>query len=79
MRHGRRQFDMAHAFAAHLRQGDLNAAFLADDTTIFHPLIFATQTFIVTDRTKDTGAEQTVLFRLERAVIDGFRLFDLAE
>ena len=79
MRHGRCQLDMAHAFAAHLRQGNLNAAFLADDTAIFHPFIFATQTFIVTDGTKDTRTEKTILFRLEGAVIDGFRLFDLAE
>ena len=79
MRHGCCQLDMAHAFAAHLRQGDFNAAFLAYNAAIFHPLVFAAQTFIVTDWTENTCTEQTILFRLERAVIDGFRLFNLTE
>ena len=72
------QFDMAHAVTPHARQGDFHAAFFADDAFIFHPLIFAAQTFVILDRAKDTGAEQTIALRLEGAVIDGLRLLDFA-
>ena len=73
------QFDMAHPLAADLLQRDFNAAFFADNAAIFHALVFAAEAFVILDRAKDTGAEQAVTFGLERAVVDGFRLFDLAE
>jgi hypothetical protein len=41
---------------------------------MFHALVFAAQAFPVSDRAKDAGAEQAIAFRLERAVVDGFRL-----
>jgi hypothetical protein len=69
---------VAHALAAHLGQGDLDAALLADDATELHPLVFAAQALVVLDRAEDARAEQTVALRLEGAVVDGFRLFDLA-
>src|SRR3984893_13618952 len=71
--------NMPHAFAPHQRQGHLNAAFLADDALVFHPLIFATQALVVLDRTEDPGAEKSIAFRFEGTVIDCLRLFDLAE
>src|SRR5579862_5173066 len=78
MRHRRGQLDVAHAVAPHLGQGDLDAAFLADDAAILHPLILAAQAFVVLDRAEDAGAEQPVALRLEGAVVDGLGLLDLA-
>ena len=79
MRNRGGQFDMAHAFAAYLLQGDFDAAFFAGHTAVFHPLVFAAQTFVIFDRAKDTGAEQAVPLWFEGPIVDGFRLFDLAE
>ena len=78
MRDRRGEFDMAHALATNLGQGDLDAAFLADDAAILHPLVLAAQALVVLDRTENPGAEQPVPLRLEGAVVDGFRLPDLA-
>ncbi len=72
------QFDVAHAFAAHLRPGDLDAAPLADDALEPDPLVLAAVALPVLGRTEDLLAEEPVLFRLECAVVDGFRLLDLA-
>src|SRR4051794_15971437 len=69
---------MAHAVAADLRQGHFDAALLADDTAVFHPLVLATQAFVVFYRSENAGAEQTIPFRLEGPIIDRFRLLDLA-
>src|ERR1700720_3151574 len=71
--------NMPHALAAHPRQGHLNAAFLADDVLIFHPLVFAAQALVVLDRTEDPGTEKSIAFGFEGAVIDCLRLFNLAE
>ena len=73
-----RQFDMAHALAADLGQGHLDAAFLADDAAVLHPLVLAAQALVVLDRAEDAGAEQPVALRLEGSVVDRFRLLDLA-
>src|SRR6056297_202127 len=70
---------MAHPLAADLLQRDFDAAFLADDAAILHPLVFAAQAFVVLDRTEDARAEQAVALGLERAVVDRFGLLDLAE
>src|SRR5690606_41442994 len=74
----RGELDVAHAFAADLRQRHLDAALLADDAAILHPLVLAAQALIVLDRTEDARAEQAVALGLERPVVDGFRLLDLA-
>src|SRR5690606_19921316 len=60
-------------------QGDLDAALFADDALVLHALVLAAQAFVVLGRAKDTGAEQAVTLGLERPVVDGFRLLDLAE
>src|SRR5690606_21563219 len=78
MRDRRCELDMAHALAADLRQRHLDAALLADDAAILHPLVLAAQALIVLDRTEDARAEQAVALGLERPVVDGFRLLDLA-
>ena len=72
------QFDMSHPLAPHFLQRDFHAAFFADYAAILHALVFAAEAFVILDRPKDPRAEQAVTFRLERTVVDGFRLFDLA-
>src|SRR5687767_10683987 len=72
------ELDMAHALATHLRQRDLDAAFLADDALVLHSLVLAAQAFIVLDRTEDARAEEPVPFRLEGTVVDGLGLLDFA-
>ena len=79
MSHRAGQFDVAHALAAHLGQGHLDAALLADHAAMLEALVFAALTFEVFHRAEDLGAEQPVPLRLEGAVVDGFRLFHLAE
>ena len=74
----RGQLDMAHALAAHFCERDLDAAFFADDAAELHALVLAAQALVVLDRAEDAGAEQAVALRLEGAVVDGFRLLDLA-
>ena len=78
MRDRRGQLDMAHAVAAHLLHGDFDAAFLADDALVLHALVLAAQALVVLHGTEDAGAEQPVTLRLEGAVVDRFRLLDLA-
>ncbi len=74
----RGELDVAHALAAHLGEGDLDAALLAGDTAELHALVLAAQALVVLDRSEDARAEQAVTLRLERAVVDGLRLLDLA-
>src|SRR5476649_982232 len=72
------QFDMAHALAPDPRKRHLDRALLADDALVLHPLVLAAQALVILDRPEDARAEQAVALRLEGAVVDGFRLFDLA-
>ena len=74
---GHGQFDVAHAFAAHAGERHLDAAAVADDAAVFDALVFAARAFPVLDRAENAFAEQAAFFRLERAVIDGFGVFDL--
>src|SRR5271155_2634107 len=78
MRHRRGELDMAHALAPHSRQRHFDRALLADDALVLHALVLAAQAFVILDRAEDARAEQAVALRLEGAVIDGLRLFDLA-
>ena len=73
------QFDVTHTFTAHFGQGNFNTTFLADDTAILHALIFTAKTFVITNGAENTRTEKTVFFRLERTVIDRFRLLDFTE
>ena len=71
------QFDVAKTLAAHLGLDDLDAAFFAYHTSVLHALVLAAITLVVLDRSEYLGAEQTITLGFERAVVDGFRLFDL--
>src|SRR4051812_30300597 len=74
----RGQLDMAHALAPDPRQRHFDRALLADDALVLHALVLAAQALVVLDGSEDARAEQAVTLRLERAVVDGLRLFDLA-
>ena len=76
--HGRGELDVAHALPADLGLRDLDAAALADDAPVFHPLVFAAEALVVVDGAEDLGAEQAVLFGLEGPVVDRLGLGDLA-
>jgi len=67
---------VAKTLTADLRQGDFDAALVADDAAVLHALVLAAQAFPVRDRTEDFGAEQAVTLGLEGAVVDGLRLGD---
>ncbi|CEG07608.1 hypothetical protein BN961_01006 [Afipia felis] len=72
------ELDVTHALATDARQRDFDRALFADDALVLHPLVLAAQALVILDRPEDARAEQTVALRLEGAVVDGFRLFDLA-
>ena len=72
------QLDVAHALTADLRAGDLDAALVADDALVADPLVLAAVALPVLGRTEDALVEQPVLLRLERPVVDGLGLGDLA-
>ena len=72
------QLDVAHPLTADLRAGDLDAALVADDALVADPLVLAAVALPVLRRTEDALVEETVLLRLERPVVDGLGLRDLA-
>src|SRR5262249_7777046 len=76
---GRGQLDVAHALAAHPAVRDLDAAAVADHALVLHAAVLAAGAFPVLFRPEDALAEEAVLLRAVRAVIDGLRLLDLAE
>ena len=78
MRYRRYQLDMPHSSAANLRARDLDAAFFALPALITHLFIFTAYALIIPYGAENFSAKKSVAFRLERAVIDGFGLFDLA-
>src|SRR5712692_8799996 len=78
VRAGRSQLDVAEALAADLAQGDFDAALIADNSAVLHPLVLAAQAFPVGDGAKNLGAEEAVALGFERAVVDGLRLGDFA-
>src|SRR5262249_40497054 len=78
VRDRRGKLDVTHALAPYPRKRNLDRALLADDALVLHALVLAAQALVVLDRTEDARAEQAVTLRLEGAIVDGLRLFDLA-
>src|SRR6185437_3877391 len=74
----RGKLDMAHALAPHLGARDFHATLVAHDPLVADALVFAAVALPVLRGTEDALAEEAVLFRLQRAVIDGFRLRHLS-
>jgi hypothetical protein len=75
MRDRASQFDVGHALAPYLGQGDLSTTLLTDHTTVFHALVLAAITLIILYRSENLGTEQTISFRLERPVVNGLWFF----
>src|SRR5581483_1391643 len=78
VRDGGGQVDMPHPLAPHLGLDHLDAALLADDAAMAHPLVLAAVALVVLGGTEDLRAEQAVALRLEGPVVDRFGLLDLA-
>ena len=70
--------DVAHALAAHVGPGHLDATALADDALEAHPLVLAAVALPVPGGAEDLLAEEAVALGLERAVVDGLGLLHLA-
>src|SRR5271165_2973861 len=70
---------MPHAVASDFGEGDLHATLLANDAAILHTLVLAAQALVILNRAEDSSAEQTIAFRLKRAIVDRLRLLDLSE
>ena len=78
MGNGSCKLDVTHSLAANLGAGYLNAAAFAYLALVADSFIFAAVALPVLLGSEYPFAEQSVLFGLERAVIDGFGLLDLA-
>ncbi len=76
MRAGTGQLDMPEPLAPHARKRNFHAALIADNSAMLHALVFAAETFPVSNGTKNARAEQTVALRFKGAVVNGFRLRD---
>ena len=72
------ELDVAHAVTTNLRARDLHTTSFTDDALEAHPLVLAAVALPVLGRTEDLLAEQAVLLRLERAVVDRLGLAYLA-
>src|SRR5215831_18763800 len=72
------QLDVAQAFPPYLGLGDFDAALIANDAAMLHPLVLATQALPIGYRAEDLCTEQAVALGLECSVINRFGLGDLA-
>ena len=72
------QFNVAHAFPADFRARDLHPAAFANNSLEPDSLVLPAVALPVLGGTKDLLAEQPVLLGLERAVVDGLGLLNLA-
>ena len=75
----RGELDVAHPLTTHLGTSHLDATALTDDALEADALVLAAVALPVASRSEDLLAEQAVLLRLQRAVVDGLRLLDLTE
>ena len=78
MRNRRGKFDMPHTFTTDFRAGNFYAALVANYAFVSYTFIFTAVAFPVLGRSENSFAEQAVAFGLLRAVVDGFRLGNLA-
>lgn len=69
---------MTKAFTPNFGVNDFDTTLVAHDTTVLHALILAADTLKVAHWPEDLGAKETITFRLECPVIDGFWLFNFA-
>src|SRR5690606_27234201 len=78
VRDRRGELDVAHALTPHLAAGHLDATALTDDALVADSLVLAAVALPVPGRAEDLLAEESVPLGLERAVVDGLGLLDLA-
>ena len=71
-----RQLDVSHALTTHPRERHFDAATVADHALVLDPLVFSAGTFPVAGRTENALAKQAAFFRLERPIVDRFRIFN---
>ena len=72
VRTGTREVDVPKSFAANFCLRYFNSTLIAYDTAVLHTFVFAAETFPISNRTKDAGAEKAVPFWFECAIVDGF-------
>src|SRR5207245_2753461 len=68
------ELDVPQPFPPDSGQRHFHAALVANHAAVLHALVFAAQALPVRHRAEDARAEQAIALRLERAVIDRFRL-----
>jgi hypothetical protein len=69
---------VSHTLAADRLLGYLDTTAITNDAFVADTLVLTTMTFPVLDRTENLLAEEALLLRLEGAVVDRFRLQNLA-
>src|SRR5690606_12768493 len=69
---------VAHAFPADAGEGHLHATTVTDGALVLDALELSAGTFPVLRRAENTLAEKTAFLRLERPVVDRFRVFHFA-
>src|SRR5688500_267928 len=72
------ELDVAHALAPNASEGHFDAAAVADDSAITDSLVLAAMALPVLHGSEDPLAEETILLRLEGAVVDRLGLQYLA-
>lgn len=72
---GSGELEVAHPLTAHLGTGHFDAAAFADDALEADSLVLSAGALPVTGGAEDLLAEESVLLRLQGAVVDGLRLF----
>jgi len=78
VRDGYGELDVPHALAADTGESNLDTATVADDTPMFDPFVLTAGALPILDRTEDPFAEESPFLWLERPVVDGLRILDLA-
>jgi hypothetical protein len=68
--------DMPHPFPPDALLSDFHAAPVADDAAVADPFVLPAMAFPIPYRSKDFFAEQPILLRPERPIVDGFRFRD---
>src|SRR5262245_38217334 len=68
---------MSESLPAHFGLNNLHATLFTHHTAVLHTLVFTAVTFPIFDRAKDFSAKKSIPLRLERPIIDRFRLLHL--
>ena len=70
-----RKFNVTQAFTTNFGLNDFNAALFADDSAMFHALVFTAKTFVIFYGTKNFGAEKTIALGFKGTIVNGFWFF----